>query len=355
MKIYLYISLIAVLMLVGCDTSDKEYIGEITTCELYPNISYPGVWQFRMYEFPGKDVPFHTHFVDEFQGYVAGNSTDYNQAYAQKTDDGGLSWNTFPMSFHEPATAFCFYDENFSFVGVEQQPGGHTRLARSGDGGITWSVVEYEELNGNLVDLHFLNEEIGYAILQSNDSLERVSMLRTNDAGQSWDEIFYNPSLIQVESKLSMTMTDNFIYRVGAGGDIYQLDHSGQMINNIEVPETEIFQLQVVADNILIIVTGGGLYISQDAGLSWTMRMGGDIKVGAFFDADNGLAVQNSEYCPSEVYHAHDRLAATQDQGASWVKGTLTSNLLVDLADRELVNSDLAVCLFKNRLVFCSR
>ena len=45
----------------------------------------------------------------------------------------------------------------------------------------------------------------------------------------------------------------------------------------------------------------------------------------------------------------------TQDQGVTWVKGTLTSNLLVDLCDRELVNADLAVCLFKNRLVFCYR
>ncbi len=355
MKIYLYISLLAVIMLSGCENPDNDIIGEISTCELYADISYPGVWQFRMHEFEGKDIPSHIHFVDASQGFVAGNSTDYGQAYAYKTLDGGLSWNSYNMNFHERASSFCFLDGSSAFVGIEQQPGGAARLARTADGGVTWSTLEYEGLNGSLVDMYFLNEEKGFAILQANTPRQDVSLLKTINAGQSWEVIFTNPSLMHTDCKLSMSITTDFIYRVGAGGDIYKLDHSGQMVSNIQVPETEIHQLQVVSDNILYVVTTGGLYSSQDAGLTWAKKMDGVVKIGVFFDENAGLVVQNASHCVSDANHAHDALAATQDQGNTWIKGNLISNLLMGLSDRQLVNPDLAVCLFENRLVFCSR
>lgn len=356
MKIYLYISLFAVLMLAGCDRPGDDVIADIETCELYQNMSYPGVWQFRMYEFSGKDIPSHTHFVNEYLGFVAGNSTDYNQAYANVTVDGGLSWQGYQMSFHEPATSFWFQDENHAFVGIEQQVGGNTRFARTGDGGTTWVIQEYEELNGNIVDLYFENEERGYAILNSNDSLDRISLLATNDAGQSWEEIFYDATLLHSSGcPLSMTITDNRIYRVGAGGNIYILDRDGEMIAIIQGPETEILQIQVVSDMVFYVVTSSGLYSSHFGGIDWEKKQDGDVRIGAFFDGDAGLVIHNHNYCEAEVYHAHDALSATMDQGLTWNEGGITSNLLVGLAHGERVTNDLAVCLIGNRLVFCNR
>ena len=356
MKFSLYVTLFAVLMLTGCDRSvDNDIVADIATCELYHSISYPGVWQFRMHEFSGKDVPSHVQFVDGNLGFVSGNNTDYNQAYAWKTADGGLTWEAYSTSFHEEATSFWFHNEGIAYVGVAQQPGGMSRMARTGDGGLNWMVQEYESLSGNFIDLYFKNEEQGYALLQANDSTEKISLLMTVNGGQSWDEVFEDGSLLLDNTRLNMSFTQDFIYLAGAGGNIYMLDHQGEMVSIIQGPETDVQQFQIIDDGVLYVVGQNGLWLSEDAGITWQQILVGDIRIGAFFDDQAGLIVHNHNYCESNVYHAHDALTATTDGGDSWIGGTLTSNLLIDHTYSQKITNNLSVHLFKNRLVFCER
>ncbi len=353
MKFSIYVTLFAVLMLTGCDRD--EVITDVAACELYHDISYPGVWEFHTYEFSGKDIPNHVQFLDEQLGFVSGNSTDFSQAFAWKTVDGGSTWESYPTSFHEKATSFWFQNEGMAYIAVEQQPGGGTRLARTGVGGVDWAVQEYEYLNGDIIDLYFKNEEQGYAVLYANDSIERISLLKTDNAGQSWTEIFYDATLMQSSTKLLSSITDEHIYLVGAGGNIYQLDLEGNLVRNIQGPHTEITQLQVLTDGIFHLIGYDGFWVTQNGGMTWDKKLSGEVSIGSFFDEDAGLVVHNHTHCEHNTSHAHDVLAATTNGGTDWIKGSLTSNLMVDHAASSKVSDQLSVHLFKNRLVFCRR
>lgn len=356
MKYTSYIALIAVLLLFSCQSpGDEDVVAEITTCELYSDISMPSLWNFQSHQFSDRNLPQWVQSSSEEVLFVAGNSTNNNQAFAQRSLDGGANWSVFPMSFHEEATSFWFQDEGFGFVGLKPSSDQNTRLALTVDAGITWFFSEYDNLEGEIVDLYFENDEEGYALLHSSNSYAPLTLLYTNDAAQSWTPIFTDPTLQLDKTKLRSAITDQYIYLTGAGGNIYKVSKSNQQLMLRQGPETEINQLCVVDDEVFFAVGISGLFVTNDGAATWTRKATGDVRIGAFFNANQGLIVQNQNYCPSNAYHAHDALAGTNDQGDTWVDGDLTSNLIADFSSSQLVDSTHAVFLFGNKLVFCSK
>gem|GEM_PF-6903406 len=355
MKSFLYIASLAVLLLTSCEKAGEDVVAEITTCELYSDISTPGMWDFHTHQFPDRNIPEWVQFTSNQVAFIAGSTVGNGQAYAKRSMDGGVSWSVFPMGFHEQGTAYWFQDEGYAYVGLPPNTNQNTRLALTVDGGVNWYFSEYDNLEGQIVDFYFENDEEGYALLESNEPDHQMTLLRTIDAAQSWVPVFTDPTLQRDLTKLRHVVTDQFIYLTGAGGNIYKFAKSSQELLVRQGPETEIRQLCVVDEDVLFAIGLSGMFVSNDGAMTWTRKASGDVRIGAFFNATHGMIVQNHNYCPSNVYHAHDAISATNNQGDDWIDGDLTSNLLADFASSQLIDSTHAVMLIGDRLVFCDR
>ena len=68
---------------------------------------------------------------------------------------------------------------------------GNPTLIQTHDGGISWVGQDMRGLAGALVDVHFINEQVGIATGGSGGSLDgEAVVLRTNDGGATWEKVF---------------------------------------------------------------------------------------------------------------------------------------------------------------------
>ncbi len=153
-------------------------------------------------------------FVSENIGYVVGSDH-----FMMKTSDGGQNWNIFSTTasvtniyFIDENTAYglssgqlvkstngaqswsavgmtdcrsyCFLDTNTVF-GV----GSYGRILKSEDAGATFTNFTQAVTTGNIVDIHFGDEQTGYAVIGVNEPSFSAEILKTTNAGESWAKV----------------------------------------------------------------------------------------------------------------------------------------------------------------------
>lgn len=265
-------------------------------------------------------------FLNENVGWVAGSG-----GYVIKTEDGGQNWNGL---FHLEDVYFRnieFLNENIGFLGtlnggfyrtidggnnwtlVEDivppdpnfplQPNevfcglsavgkttiygcgayfGPAYIIKSTDSGETWGYIDMSAYAESLVEVLFVDENIGFA---SGGSSNGGIILKTDDGGNSWNEIYHTGINGEWVWKLQRLFSNpNVMF--GSVESIAPLN--GKLIKSIdggvnwdskEVPDTDIQAVGFITENHGWM--GGhhtGFLETFDAGTTWNdMNLGGNL------------------------------------------------------------------------------
>lgn len=126
-------------------------------------------------------------FFDEQQGMIACMTADY-QTKILLTDDAGLTWNVIEqpwLPWYSTNALICPVEETAVAAGY----GG--KIFKSADGGEVWQQKQNKLIPGNIYDVQFPNQEIGYALVEMGSfGVTGVGIERTTDGGDSWEYIY---------------------------------------------------------------------------------------------------------------------------------------------------------------------
>jgi photosystem II stability/assembly factor-like uncharacterized protein len=183
------------------------------------NVGYISGWNGKIYKttnggqfwdnllnIPGTTLRDIT-FVNENTGFVAGEYIGTGSIL--KTTDGGISWNS--VFEGSPVRGIHFVDENLGFAILS------FAVLKTENGGDDWIEIPINN-NGILLDVFFVNQNVGYACGFAGD------FYRTTDGGETWINLsgqFYN-------SLLNMYFVDEYTgYMCGDGCTFYQTEDGG--------------------------------------------------------------------------------------------------------------------------------
>ncbi len=169
-------------------------------------------------------------FVDKDLGFLGNIGPDYFPGVTDavplyRTRDGGASWEA--ITIDGPAvTGICAIDvlktqfinagvlENRVTVRAGGRVGGPALLATSRDGGETWTSEDLSALTAMILDVHFVDERIGFicGATDTDVAQSRALILRTGDGGRSWSRVYEGTRPFELTWKMSFpTETTGYV------------------------------------------------------------------------------------------------------------------------------------------------
>ena len=141
-------------------------------------------WQTLMQGDSSDGIFVSVEFVDSNVGWAC--NTDGS---VYKSSDGGSTWNLSIKHFMTGA------HQIFTFDGLTQYHSNLGQLYRTHDGGSTWDSVSIQCPNNYFSsDLSFVDANHGFASIMNGTGgmiINEYPMVKTTDAGQSWEESIY--------------------------------------------------------------------------------------------------------------------------------------------------------------------
>lgn len=121
----------------------------------------------------------------------AGSLLSSANAIFMKTLDGGNTWinisNQITIS-NKGICGICCVDTNVTYAsGAFSSP---AYVIKTTDGGLSWAQIDMSAYAKRLVDIKFIDQNVGYVIGQSNIAAEGGVILKTTDGGLSWNKVF---------------------------------------------------------------------------------------------------------------------------------------------------------------------
>ena len=146
-------------------------------------------------------------FIDAQRGFLGnlglglGGTTDPVPLY--RTTDGGLTWLP---AYSDPSkmAGVCAIDILKAHAIVEGEvrdriivhaagrANGPAQILRSEDAGETWSLIDLSDQAGMILDVKFLDPDVGFVFAGSNSDVAQAHalILRTRDGGRTWREVY---------------------------------------------------------------------------------------------------------------------------------------------------------------------
>jgi photosystem II stability/assembly factor-like uncharacterized protein len=146
-------------------------------------------------------------FIDATTGFF-GNVGDYYPNVTDKvplyrTGDGGRSWSPVVVPGAD-VEGICAIDilrttaihqgqlRERVVVHAAGRVGGPAKLLRSTDGGKSWRLIDLSRQAGMILDVKFLDPQIGLVFAGSNSDIQQSEalILKTRDGGRTWREVY---------------------------------------------------------------------------------------------------------------------------------------------------------------------
>jgi photosystem II stability/assembly factor-like uncharacterized protein len=138
--------------------------------------------------------------------------TDSTPLY--ETKDGGLSWAAVAApaipgvcaidalksrSIHEGEVTERWY------LHAAGRANGPAKLLRSENGGATWSLIDLSERAGMILDVKFLDPNVGFVFAATSGDVAQAHalILKTHDGGRTWREVYRSGRLNEITWKAS--------------------------------------------------------------------------------------------------------------------------------------------------------
>lgn len=246
---------------------------------------------------------------DGFRGLVALSATTAvvvgNAGRVYRSVDSGATWTRIgrEAGVRGELLSVAFADANTVLVARNDT----ASLARSTDGGQTWSTVNVPGF-GTPEDVAFGAAGVGYAVLDTSSA----QIGRTTDAGATWTFVGTpaTGSLRAVAARGNLALAvgnGGRVIRSGDGGATWTVPNTGGAAMNLR-------DAAFVSDTVAVIVGSSGTVLrSTDGGQTFTAAASGvtaDLVSVAFADATTGLATGNNT------------IVRTTDGGLTWAPST---------------------------------
>jgi photosystem II stability/assembly factor-like uncharacterized protein len=270
--------------------------------------SFSQTWKLGKVESGGDLVS--VYFTSASRGWIAGDN-----GYLAFTDDGGTTWNRYPLNTKDDINEIYFRNEKNGYLVAGR------KMFLTADGGLTWrETVIYKPgdfPNGTpeFLSIRFADKRYGYvigSILNRKDEVIDSFLMRTDDEGETWyrqpvptkTELFHldfsgtshgwivgDKGVILATTDRGQTwhmqssgiqralfcvdfLNDKQGFAVGGGGTILRTTNGGQLWEPTRTNINQAFKrVNFVNEKIGFIVGFFGTILrTDDGGLSWTRQ-----------------------------------------------------------------------------------
>lgn len=210
-------------------------------------------------------------FLNENIGFLG---TLDNKFY--RSTDGGDTWDSITISPNPPAVCGLDVVGSSTIYGCGAYFSASPNVIKSIDSGVTWEYIDMSAYATGLVEILFINEQMGYV---SGKSSTGGIILKTEDGGVSWTEIYNSQTPGDYVWKLQLLENNTHIY-----GSI-QSEVSGRLLKSADSGNT--WETKPFIDNMVQAVgfitpdhgwMGGhttGFYETTDGGDTWNSLLVG--------------------------------------------------------------------------------
>jgi len=236
-------------------------------------------------------------FIDRQTGFIGNIGTDYypgvtDETPLYRTDDGGATWAAVDTcdSTIKGVCAIDVIEVSRIYQGrlvprmvihAAGRVGGPTGILRSVDGGASWTVIDMSAHAKMITDIAFRDENTGFVFGASNANpqLSEGIVLRTDDGGKTWREVYRSgrPGEIIWKGHFPSTATgfgtvqsydpnnaQQRVIRTRDGGE------SWQELDLVENAQARQFGIGFADENTGFVGTMVGGFATRDGGESWT-------------------------------------------------------------------------------------
>jgi|GEM_PF-2108914 len=213
-------------------------------------------------------------------------------------DDDGVF---FPVERFVPfTTTIVKHGERLEKISIVDQTYGwcasKKNLFRTTDGGSTWQEMKLTIPQETFIDqIHFINRSLGWVVLQKHGEIFKQSgsriiwLLKTNDGGETWNEMYKNESIEAVKLKFSDEFNGWFMGikydKEGCSSFILNTNNQGKSWNDVssefiktasenkKIHDNRDVALRVIQNgNEATIITGTKAIIkTSNGGRSWKL------------------------------------------------------------------------------------
>lgn len=236
-------------------------------------------------------------FMDRDNGFIGNVGTEYypgvtDETPLYRTRDGGVTWEAVDTG-DATIKGVCAIDivetqriyqgqlVPRTVIHAAGRVGGPTGILRSVDGGETWSVIDMSAHAGMILDVKFFDENTGlvFAATDRNSANAEGLVLRTDDGGKSWTEVYRSGRKFELIWKASFPEGSDTGYATVQSYDqsratqlVIRSDDRGKSWREIEIGQDATarqFGIGFITPEIGFVGTMAGGFATRDGGKSW--------------------------------------------------------------------------------------
>ncbi|NOU59957.1 WD40/YVTN/BNR-like repeat-containing protein [Marinifilum caeruleilacunae] len=284
-------------------------------------------------------------FLNEDVAYILGSNNYGGHADVFKSEDGGKTWSDLNLQLRRSPENMFFLNKEIGFVSTNDKG----KLLKTIDGGLNWTEIHYENINGMLHRIQKDHENNLYAISRISDA--HSVLIKSTDEGNTWNIINESYDFGATYSTFSFKILEDKIYVSGKHGKLIVTDLDGDLLKVIETDLSDFLDVEIIDHDHIIVSHGNKTYQSADGGLNWTSLEANYKRLLDFTNKDTGLVLLNKASCPVADYPLdQDVIAFTTDGGHSWEESQEFTNLIVNYVDCFKMNDSRYFLLVEQKL-----
>jgi len=200
-------------------------------------------------------------FVNADTGFVSGAS-----GVLFRTTDAGATWNLIYTGSGQYFRAVDFVSSQVGFLG-----GAAGTILKTTDGGNTFTTYNLGETTSDVIQLHMVDANTGYAVCSAGVSpFANGYVYKTTDGGDTWSQVYFDPST----GLLGLAVADDQnVYAGGLNETIIKTSDGGSTWSSVYTNLTNVAIRTGFAPSAnRVFMADDGYYVtsSEDGGSTWS-------------------------------------------------------------------------------------